>query len=81
MSKITLDKELRVRLNGLNEQVEVCDEDGKVVGRFLPEDQFRQLLYQAVEAACPHSQEERARRRAETGGKSLADFWQQMGVK
>jgi hypothetical protein len=37
---------------------------------------YRKLLYAAVEAACPHGKGEQERRRRETGGRSLAEFWQ-----
>ena len=37
MSNITLDADLRSKLNGLNEQTEQCDDDGKTIGRFVPE--------------------------------------------
>ena len=80
MSKIILDAELRARLNGLNEQMEICEAEGRTVGRYLPEDVYRKLLYAAVEAACPHGPEERERRRQERSGQSLADFWRDLGV-
>jgi len=36
MSKVTLDADLRKKLNGFNEPIEVCDESGQIVGHFLP---------------------------------------------
>jgi hypothetical protein len=80
MSKIILDTELRAKLNGLNQPLEFCDADGHTVGHFLPVAEYRKLLYAAVEAACPHSPEERERRRHETGGITLKEFWKRMGV-
>jgi hypothetical protein len=80
MSKIILDPDLKARLNGLNEQLEICDADGRTLGRFLPEQAYRKLLYAAIEAACFHDKEELERRRRETGGMTLAEFWKRMGV-
>ncbi|MFQ5731402.1 MAG: hypothetical protein ACE5KM_05540 [Planctomycetaceae bacterium] len=36
MTRITLDPDLRSRLNDLKEPVELCDEAGRVVGRVFP---------------------------------------------
>ena len=80
MSKIILDANMQARLNGLNQHLELCDPDGRTVGHFLPEEVYRKLLYAAIETACPHSAEERERRRRETGGRSLMEFWKEMGV-
>jgi hypothetical protein len=46
MAAITLDSELRSRLNGLNEQLEVRDENGVVVGHFLPTKAYMALMYE-----------------------------------
>ena len=45
MIAITLDRELRAKLNGLNEHLQVQDESGLVVGHFLPDDLYMRLLY------------------------------------
>jgi hypothetical protein len=74
MSKVILDQTLREKLNGLTEQLEVCNEAGQTVGRFLPEQEYRKLLYAAVEAACPYTKEELERSRREPGGRSLAEI-------
>jgi hypothetical protein len=44
MGTVTLDDALRARLNGLNEHLEVRTPDGKLVGHFLPDEAYRQLL-------------------------------------
>jgi hypothetical protein len=80
MSKVILDPELKARLDGLSQPLEICDPDGRTLGRVLPESVYRRLLYAAAEAACPHSKEEQERRRQETNGRSRAEFWQSLGV-
>lgn len=80
MSKIVLDPTLRARLNGLSEPMEVCDEAGATVGHFLPVEQYRKLMYQLAEAACPHSPEQLEQLQKETGGKSLQEIWKSLGV-
>jgi hypothetical protein len=80
MSKVTLDPDLKARLNGLTEKVEICDVDGRTLGHFVPEELYRRLVYAAVEAACPHDKEEQERRSRETGGRSLAEFWRSLGA-
>src|SRR5207245_1303803 len=67
MSKVTIDEILRSRLNGLNEELELCDESGRTLGHFLPPDIYRTFLYAYVESQCPYTQEELQRRRQETG--------------
>jgi hypothetical protein len=74
MSRIVLDSDLKARLNGLNTPMELVDPDGRTVGHFLPADEYKKLLYAAVEAACPFPPEELERRRREKGGRPLADI-------
>jgi len=81
MTKLTLDAELRSRLNGLDEQLEICDEAGRTVGHFLPSAVYDDLFYAALAAETPHSKEELRRRHQETGGRSLAEIWRDLGVK
>ena len=80
MSKITLDAELRAKLNGLDQPLELCDADGQTLGHFLPAAEYRKLIYAAVNASCRLSEEEMDRRRNEGGGLSLSEFWKRMGV-
>jgi hypothetical protein len=58
MSKVILDPALKAKLNGLHEQVELCDENGQTLGHFRPAQAYHKLLYAAVAAACPFSEEE-----------------------
>ena len=43
MSKIVLDAELRAKLNGGTEPVELTDEAGNLVGRYWPRDSIARL--------------------------------------
>jgi hypothetical protein len=77
MSKVTLDPQLRAKLNGLNEQLEICDEAGKTVGHYLPDAVYMRLLYDSVNARV--TDEELRRAADEPGGCSLAEIWQRLG--
>jgi hypothetical protein len=79
MGKLTLDTDLRRRLNGLSEPMEVCDEAGHRVGLFLPSAVYEELFYAALAAESPHSKEELRRRHGESGGRSLAEIWNTLG--
>jgi hypothetical protein len=76
MSKVILDDELRAKLNGLNETVEVCDPSGATVGHFVPEEQYMKLQYALAKTEVPLAELER--RAAEPGGMKLADFWKKI---
>jgi hypothetical protein len=77
MNKVILDAELKSKLNGLNEQLELCDEAGRTVGHFLPADLYKQLLLAWTEANI--SEEELERRRREPRGRTLAEIWKSLG--
>jgi hypothetical protein len=77
MSRVMLDQQLRSKLNGLNDQVEICDEAGKTVGRFLPESLYRELLLAWSKADLPDL--ELQRRRQEPRGRTLAQIWEKLG--
>lgn len=77
MSKITLDTDLRAKLNGLNEPMELCDESGSVVGHFLPVELYREMLFAWADSLVPPEEWERLRQ--EKGGRSLAEIWKSLG--
>ena len=58
MGKIIIDAGLRTKLENLTQVVELCDESGRVVGRFLPVLDLSQ--YECVE---PQLSEEELQRR------------------
>ena len=37
MTKVTIDESLRSKLNGMDDQVELCDESGQTMGPFFPD--------------------------------------------
>lgn len=75
MNRITLDAELRAKLNGLKDIVEICDEGGKVVGRYLPEAEYLYLVYEILKLQ-PIDEEETRQIREEMrrdGGMTTAE--------
>jgi hypothetical protein len=72
-----LDSQTRSKLNGLDEQMEICDESGNTLGRFLPESLYRELLLAWAKADLP--EHELQRRRQEPSGRTLAEIWQNLG--
>ena len=80
MSKVILDADLKAKLHGLGEQIELCDTNGQTMGRYVPEDFYQKLLYQLAESQRPAlAPDEIQRRRQSPGHKSLADILQSMG--
>ena len=81
MSRVTLDSDLKSKLHGLTEQLELCDADGRTMGRCIPEEVYQKLLYRLAETQCPPlDPKEIERRRKSTGGKSLADILKNLGA-
>ena len=78
MTKLTLDADLRSKLNGLDQSIEVCDESGQTVGHFLPSRMYDELFYAALSAESGHSKEELRRRHEETRGRPLAEIWRDL---
>jgi len=77
MATITLDPDLRARLNGLNHHVTVVDEAGQAVGLFLPMDDYKALLRYIP---IPFSAEEIEQLRKAGGGCSLEEIWKRLAV-
>jgi hypothetical protein len=78
MTKIIVDSTLRDKLSAIKDAVELCDEEGRTLGRFLPSGHDRDLL-SGASFPIPFSDEEIARRRQEKGGRSLAEIWKSLG--
>jgi hypothetical protein len=79
MNKITIDPELRARLDGLKKETMVCDERDDLLGYFVPWKAYQELIL--ASAKIPFSEEEIARLRSEKGGCSLEEFWERMEQK
>ena len=79
MTKVVVDEALRSKLNGLDKQVELCEESGRTVGHFLPDALYKKLLYAFDH--CPYTEEEIRRHMEEPGGRTLAEIWQRLGRK
>jgi tetraacyldisaccharide-1-P 4'-kinase len=72
MNKVVLDDDLRAKLNGLNDEVEVCDAEGRTIGRFLPEQEYRSLIYDLAKADFTIDAEAEEARK-EPGGMTTAE--------
>lgn len=73
MTRVTIDRDMSAKLNGVYDSVELCDESGRTLGYFQPAAlspaQTRRLM-----AECPFSDEELKRRREVRTGRPLADI-------
>jgi hypothetical protein len=79
MTQIQVDESLKQKLGGFDKPVELCGPDGRVLGRYLPEQEYREILYSSVK--IPYSDEEIERLRAERGGCTLEEIWKRLGRK
>jgi hypothetical protein len=70
MNKIVVDDELRKKLHNLTESLELCDEQGHVLGYVTPVGD--KSLYDQVQS--PLSEEELQKRLKEEGGRPLEEI-------
>jgi hypothetical protein len=77
MTKVIVDDTLRSKLDGLDTEVELCDEAGRTLGHFVPADFYKALLYAWLNAQVTDEELERASQ--EPGGRPLADIWKSLG--
>jgi len=66
MTRITIDKKTRAKLNGLHDHAVLCDDTGRTIGYFLPSGLLRDV--------SPYSEEEIERRRQKRSGRSLDEI-------
>jgi hypothetical protein len=78
MQTVVADPVLRDRLFNLTEEVEVRDEDGRVLGKYVPKPRLSPE-YEELMKTCPISDEELERRRKEPEGRTLAEIWESLG--
>jgi hypothetical protein len=79
MTDIVLDQASISRFHEAKEYLRFCDNEGHVLGYFIPKDPGRPQVVFGVKS--PLSTEERERRSKETGGKTLEAFWSDMKQK
>jgi len=71
MNKVMLDETLRSKLGNLSQESQICDEEGQVVGLYVPMPEHDPELHRWAEAQI--SDEELERRAQEPGGRSTAE--------
>ncbi len=71
MTKVTVDQVLLSKLNGLNGQIELCDEAGQTVGFFLTANDYKRLILEWAKLKYPV--EELNRRYQEPGERPTAE--------
>jgi hypothetical protein len=76
MTTIVIDQALREKLQDLDHEVELRDEDGQTVGRFLPEVECLKLLYDRAKLMLDDKEIEKARN--QTGGRPLAEILKEL---
>ena len=79
MTQIQVDQSMQEKLGGMTAHVALCNTAGQVLGHYLPDAEYNKLLYASYK--CDISEEELARRATETGGCTLDEIWNRLGVK
>ncbi len=80
MSQVTIDSALLTRLNGLAEQTEFLDDNGRLLGHFVPAKR-KDLFVPPPEDKCPYTPEELDEMENEEGARPLAELWKELGVQ
>ena len=78
MSKVIVDDALRRSLGGLDGETEFIHPSGQSLGHFLPAPLYTKLLYAWLKAEI--TDEDLKQLRQQTGGRSLSEIWQSLGV-
>ncbi len=68
MNKITLHPSIMSQLPNLDRHLELCDEQGRTVGYFLPPDLHREMLYAWAKTQFTDEELDQARRELKSGG-------------
>jgi hypothetical protein len=77
MTKLIVGNDVSDQLDALNSPVDLCDQSGRVLGQFIPA--FGITAEQAAADGCPYSIEELRQSQRQTGGRSLAEIWRDLG--
>ncbi len=79
MKSVVLDTELRSRIGDLNEDVQLCDESGQVIGFVLPAENYRRMFIEMANTLV--SDDELEQSFAEPGGQTLAEIKRELGME
>jgi hypothetical protein len=74
MGRVTLEAGLCTQLKNFAAELELCDEAGQTMGRFLPEAMYQKLLYALAMAQRPPLAPEEIERRKQEPGKPLHEM-------
>jgi hypothetical protein len=74
MSAVVLGPEFTSKLNGLNEDLELRDETGRVLGHFVPSDLYHKMLSAWAELTCSKTAEELEQLRQQPGTQTWAEI-------
>jgi len=77
VSKIIFDDAMRAKLAGLSEPVEVCAQDGRTIGHFVPSDDYIRSVYEWSKSEVTDDELDHVSR--ETGGHTLAEIKKRLG--
>ena len=78
MNRVIVGSNTIRELGGLSEHSVFCDEAGKELGQFLPNDAHADFLNAGLEIESGLSEHELAERLQEPGGRSLAEIWRSL---
>ena len=79
MTRIVADDVLRARLQNMTDPLEICDAEGRLLGRFVPAEENERDVYRDMEWPEDLTPEEIHRRWQQGGGKPLAQIWKELG--
>jgi hypothetical protein len=78
MTTVLADDLLRSRLNNLAERLQICDEQGNILGFFVPAETSKEM-YEQMEWPEWLTPAEMERLSKQTVGKPLAQIWKELG--
>jgi hypothetical protein len=76
MEQIRLDPQTCSQLRGATSVMDLCDEQGRLIGYFLSPDRYRRLIYDWANSQV--TDEELKRCLDEPGGSRLAEIWERL---
>ncbi len=79
MTKVIADRDLRARLDGLDKQMELCDEAGRTLGYFLTVKEYERLMIEWAKLKYPPELLDRIAQ--EPGGRTTAEVLERLKTR